>query len=165
MYQIDISNRQESLSFDPAALQHAVAVVLESEGVTQAEISLAVVSDQEIHELNRRFLDHDEPTDVLSFPLQQGPEGLEGEIVVSAETAQDRCQEFGWSAIQELTLYVIHGVLHLVGYGDKRADEQSVMREREQFYLRKLGLLAAEASTDRSSNSSASPDVEEGCDS
>jgi probable rRNA maturation factor len=162
VYQIDVTNRQESLPVDPAALRQAVAAVLEGERVAQAEISLAIVSDREIHELNRRFLDHDEPTDVLSFPLEHAPGRFEGEIVVSAETALDRCQEFGWSATQELTLYVIHGVLHLVGYADKRAEDQRTMRDREQFYLRRLGLLPAVADGDSASQQSCSPTRQEG---
>ena len=84
----------------------------------KATISVAVVDDDAISELNGEFLGHQGPTDVLSFVLEQGEDFLDGEVVVSAETAQRAAAEFGWSAAEELLLYVIHGALHLAGYDD-----------------------------------------------
>ena len=89
---------------------------------------------------------------MLSFPLESRAETLEGEVIVSADMAQARCHEFGWSANDELTLYVVHGTLHLVGYLDRTAEDQARMREREQSaYLKRLGLLGQSLGTDRSS--------------
>ncbi len=140
MYQIEVCNRQDSLAIDPQRLEQAIAAVLEGERIGRAEISLAVVTDGEIHELNRRFLAHDEATDVLSFPLDQRDDWLEGEIVVSADTAVDRSAEFRWSAAEELILYVIHGTLHLVGYRDKAAEDRARMRQQERHYLTRMGI-------------------------
>lgn len=109
--------------------------VLNSEAVRQAEISLAIVDDAEIHALNRRFLQHDYPTDVLSFVLERTNESLDGEVIVSTETAITRCGEFGWTAAEELTLYAIHGTLHLLGYDDKSPEDRQQMRKRERFHL------------------------------
>ncbi len=72
MFQIDVCNRQSSLPIDAAWLRQVVTTVLDGESIGAAEISLAVVSDSEIHALNRRFLQHDEATDVLSFLLRDG---------------------------------------------------------------------------------------------
>ena len=142
MYQIDVCNRQSSLPIDPDRLRQIVATVLEGESIAAAEVSLAVVGDSEMHELNRRYLQHDEPTDVLSFPLREGADSIEGEVIVSADTARRRCGEFGWQARDELALYVIHGTLHLVGYRDKTAADQARMRQQERHYLGCLGLGA-----------------------
>src|SRR4029450_4248528 len=84
-----------------------------------APSSSAVGDEKTIHELNRRHLDHDWPTDVLSFVLEDDGEHLEGEVLLSADTAATAADELGNSAAEEQLLYVIHGMLHLVGYNDK----------------------------------------------
>ena len=128
-------------------LREAAAAVLRGEGVSAAQLSLAIVDDATSHELNRRYLNHDYPTDVLSFnldsPAADGSEGvLEGEVVVSLDTASRTSREYGWSTADELLLYVVHGVLHLVGYDDKDDASRRDMRQREQFYLQQFGLAA-----------------------
>lgn len=143
MLEVAITNEQTRLKIDPTDLRKAVETVLSGEGIVHGDISLAVVDDAAIHELNRRWLEHDEPTDVLSFVLEESDGYREGEIIVSADTALSRATEFGWSANNELLLYVVHGALHLVGYDDKGPVEREQMREREQFYLARLGIKSA----------------------
>ncbi|HIA19691.1 MAG TPA: rRNA maturation RNase YbeY [Planctomycetes bacterium] len=118
----------------------AVRQVLQGEGVERAEISIAVVDDPTIHRLNVQYLDHDYPTDVLSFasPVQEGFVG--GELVVSVDRAAAEAGQYGWAAKDELLLYVIHGALHLTGYQDETDDQQAVMRRREDHYLAQHGL-------------------------
>ena len=140
MIQIDFRNEQRTLAIDESRLREAVELVLRRSGVEQAEISLAIVDDPAIHELNRRYLNHDEPTDVLSFVLEAGEDSLEGEIIVSADTAAAAAPRFGWSAEDELLLYVIHGALHLVGYDDLNAAARSEMRGQERACLAHFGL-------------------------
>ena len=135
MIQIDINNRQTNQPVQQTRLKEAVRKVLLEEGISRATISLAVVDDQTIRDLNRRYLQHDEPTDVLSFELARDEGHLEGEIVVSAETAMETAERLGCRAEDELLLYVIHGALHLVGYDDTSQEARDVMREREQYYL------------------------------
>ena len=114
--------------------------MLTGEGVVAGEISIAIVDDPTIHDLNSRWLEHDEPTDVLSFVLEESEGYREGEIIVSADTALARAAEFGWIAASELLLYVVHGALHLAGYDDKQPADRERMRERERFYLSQLGI-------------------------
>ncbi len=92
---------------------------------------MAAVDDRTIHQLNRRYLDHDYPTDVLSFVLEEGPGTVEGEIIVSGDTAAASAPGYGWPAQDELLLYVIHGMLHLVGYDDKSPADAARMRQAE----------------------------------
>jgi len=139
MFNIEISNRQNLLAIDIKRLRGAVAAVLEEEGFENAAIDIAVVDDPTIHDLNRRFLNHDEPTDVLSFPMGDS-EGLEGDVIVSAETALRSAGRYDWPAADELLLYVIHGTLHLVGYDDIDDVSRAEMRSREKHYLAALGL-------------------------
>ena len=67
------------------------------------------LSTTRIHELNRRYLNHDWPTDVLSFTLDDDDDGLAGEIIVSADTATVAAERYGWKMADEILLYVIHG--------------------------------------------------------
>jgi probable rRNA maturation factor len=88
--------------------------------------------------LNRRYLQHDYATDVLSFLLDSGSGWLDGEIVISADTAASQAPQYDSSAEAELLLYVIHGVLHLVGYEDTTPSERKRMLARQRRYLRRL---------------------------
>ncbi len=140
MGKIAIASPQESVAIDRKHFREVVRVVLEGEGIADAEISLAFVDNPTIHRLNKQFLDHDEPTDVLSFPLSDSPKKLVGELVLGAEVARQRADELGHEVQTELTLYVIHGLLHLCGHDDHDASQARKMRERERYYLEKLGL-------------------------
>src|SRR4051794_16057292 len=82
-----ITNRQAAHAVDESQLVLAVEFVLRDADFSSAEVSLAVVDDAEMQELNRRFLGHDYPTDVLSFVLDNEDGHLQGEIVISADTA------------------------------------------------------------------------------
>ena len=115
--------------------------VLEAEGVVRAEISLAVVDDPTIHEVNRRHLDHDWPTDVISFVLSEpGDEVMSGELIVSAETASRMAARDGEEVWTELVLYVVHGLLHLCGHDDLTEEGAAGMRRREGELLAAEGL-------------------------
>jgi probable rRNA maturation factor len=127
---IEISNRHRR-AIDEPRLRQAVGLVLDKAAVPEAEISIAIVDDADIWELNRRHLQHDYPTDVLSFLLDGGARFVEGEIVVSADTAQRQAAQYGWSAEDELLLYVLHGALHLVGFDDHGDDDRQNMRAAE----------------------------------
>jgi probable rRNA maturation factor len=138
---IAIASPQELVPIAKRRMREIARAVLEGEGFPDAEISLAFVDDATIHPLNKRFLNHDEPTDVLSFPLSEpNAKKLSGELVISAETAQTQARERGHDVQAELALYVIHGLLHLCGSDDKHAAQASAMRERERHYLQQLGI-------------------------
>jgi probable rRNA maturation factor len=134
-----IASPQEVVEIDRNHFRAVVRAVLDGEGVKDAEISLAFVDNPTIHRLNKRFLDHDEPTDVLSFPLSEpNSRKLQGELVIGAEVALAQATERGHDVKAELTLYVIHGLLHLCGYDD-HDDDAKQMRQRERHYLAQLG--------------------------
>jgi probable rRNA maturation factor len=141
MSRISIATPQEIVPVDRGRMREVVRAVLDGEGVTEYEISLAFVDNPTIHQLNKRYLNHDEPTDILSFPLSDaGAKKLAGELVVGAEVALAQATERGHDVQAELALYVVHGLLHLCGHDDHEDDDRRVMRERERHYLRLLGL-------------------------
>jgi probable rRNA maturation factor len=141
MSRIAIATPQEAVPVDRGRMREVVRAVLEGEQVGDYEISLAFVDDATIHRLNRQFLGHDEPTDVLSFPLSEGKSGkLAGELVVGALVAREQAARRGHDVQAELALYVIHGLLHLCGHDDHERADAEAMRQRERHYLRQLGL-------------------------
>jgi probable rRNA maturation factor len=141
MAKISIACPQDSVPIDRGRMREIARTVLAGEQVADYEISLAFVDNSTIHVLNKRYLDHDEPTDVLSFPLSEpNAKKLAGELVLGAEVARDQATERGHDVEAELALYVIHGLLHLCGFDDKSAGAAKEMRARERHYLRELGL-------------------------
>src|SRR3954465_11327698 len=135
MFRIKIASPQEAVPLDRGRLREAARAVLEGEGVAAASVSLAFVDDAPIHRLNKQFLDHDEPTDVLTFPLSgPGAKTLDGEVVIGAEVARVQAAERGHAEAAELALYVVHGLLHLCGYDDTTAAAARRMRDRERHY-------------------------------
>jgi probable rRNA maturation factor len=137
---ITVTNAQSQLPVDKNRLRRAVRIILEDESIERAKIDVAVVDDLTIAELHQRYLNDPEATDVLSFVLEQTSKYLEGEIVVSADTAAASAPNYNWTAANELLLYVIHGALHLVGYDDTATKKRSIMREKEGEYLARFGL-------------------------
>ena len=141
MIKVETNNNQQLLPIDEGRVRDAVNAVLGGENVVTGVVSVAVVDGPAIHKLNRRWLDHDYPTDVLSFLIEQESGHLEGEIIVSAEMALETALRYNWPAQDELLLYVVHGALHLVGYEDDADDAQAIMRGRERHYLGQFGLV------------------------
>ena len=138
---IEINNSQDHLRIDPERLADLACRVLVGEGVTSAAISIAVVDDSAIRAINRRHLGHDWPTDVITFPLTDpGAIPLEAELVLSAEMARTTATESGADPDCELTLYLVHGLLHLCGQDDRTEEDAAAMRRREDEVLRREGI-------------------------
>jgi len=145
---VEIANEQSTLPVDEDRIRRLAAAILADAGYAEGVLSVAVVDDPTIHELNARHLAHDYPTDVLSFALTDEPPRLEGEVIVSADTAVANAADYGWPPEHELLLYVVHGVLHLAGHRDKADDEVRAMREAEGRYLRLAGVEPPAAATE-----------------
>jgi probable rRNA maturation factor len=141
MIRVSIASAQEKVELPFARLREVGRAVLEGEGVGEAKVSLAFVDNETIHGLNKRFLNHDEPTDVITFPLSApGAKKLEGEVVIGVEVALRQAAERSHAVEDELCLYVIHGLLHLVGYDDIKPKDAAEMRKKERHYLKALGM-------------------------
>lgn len=115
-----------------------VHAVLSGEGRDAGEIGIVLSNRQSVHELNRVHLGHDHETDVITFDLREPAapaRAVDGEVYVDVDTARERHDEFGASYEDEICRYVIHGVLHLVGYEDDTADKKLRMRKLEDRYL------------------------------
>ncbi|MGI9471271.1 MAG: rRNA maturation RNase YbeY [Rubripirellula sp.] len=124
----------------PARLQQAATLAAASRGFDRGEICVRVTNDSRIHEINRDHLGHDYPTDVISFSYRAMLPSIEGELVVSVDTARQRAAELGWSLHNELMLYVVHGTLHIAGMDDIDHLDRTAMRQYERKVMKELGI-------------------------
>jgi len=109
-------------------------------GYPDAQLSVLVVSDDQIAELNETYLNHTGPTNVISFPMQEGPfaeitPGLLGDVVISADTANREAVDAGMDMIERFNQLLIHGILHLVGYDHVNSEKEAAVMERKSNEL------------------------------
>ncbi|MBN1141781.1 MAG: rRNA maturation RNase YbeY [Deltaproteobacteria bacterium] len=148
MATIRIENRQKKQRIDRLKTKRTASRILNALGCPDAELSLVVVSDDQIRELNRDYLGRDRATNVISFPMREGegsglhPELL-GDVVISADTAARDAEEAGIAFERELYFLLLHGILHLVGYNHEGVSEEETLRmEAKEDEL--FALIAAE---------------------
>ncbi len=128
-------------------IEKALQYLQIEEGV---EISILLADDKIIRELNKKYRGIDEPTDVLAFSLQEGkvkfPEVEEnrplGDIIISTETARRQAEILNHKEEEEITLLVIHGLLHLLGYDHEEEQDNKLMRQKERELLNLFGFSA-----------------------
>ncbi len=141
MIRVSIANPQELVEIPFARFKEIARGVLEGEKIKEAKISLAMVDDTTSARINMQFLQHEGPTDVITFPLSKAKaKTLEGELVLGVQVALRESQERGHSFEDEMSLYIIHGLLHLCGFDDHEDDEIAEMRKKEKEYLSKFGI-------------------------
>ena len=97
-------------------------------------VSVVVIDNRQMRRLNRTYLGHDYPTDVIAFPLEEGKR-IEGEIYVNADRARIQARRYRVSFNEEVARLVIHGTLHLAGYDDTTRRASAVMKEAEDREL------------------------------
>lgn len=150
-YDIAITSECEHVPYPARLLCNAINATLSRNGARAAQISVALVDDDRIAQLNALHLDHEGSTDVLSFDLRDHTDAdskketgdyspVEGEIVVSLDTAAREAHKLGHSVDAELALYAVHGTLHLLGYDDRNGEDADQMHEMEDAILGSLGL-------------------------
>ncbi len=135
---VEIANSQNHYEIKRSKIQKIIKKVLSKEG-KDAKLSIAFVDNEEIKRLNKRFLGSNEVTDVIAFPLSNNKCFLSGEIIVSVETAVEVAERRKSSVEGEIILYIVHGILHLLGYNDKNRIDAKIMHERESEILVALG--------------------------
>ena len=142
--EILINNEFPEIKVDARKIEQQIGKVLTSLDCNEHEISILFIGDQRIRDLNQQFRDIDLPTDVLSFPqvltgeLEIPGALVLGDVAISLETARCQSEEHGLSFEEELTLLLIHGILHLLGYDHEiSGQEEDRMRNktRELFSM------------------------------
>jgi probable rRNA maturation factor len=114
---------------DRARLKRVAQKTLRAEK-SSMPLAIYITTDAEIHQLNRAFHATDAPTDVLSFPMDDG-----GDIAISYETAKRQAHDAGWRIADEIELLTVHGILHLLGYDDLTPRQRARMWKRQAQIL------------------------------
>ncbi|MFI3321235.1 MAG: rRNA maturation RNase YbeY [Rikenellaceae bacterium] len=112
------------------------SIIVEA-GCKVGDISVVFCSDEQILETNRTYLQHDYFTDIITFDYCEGGV-VSGDLIISIDTVKNNSETFNVSFIDELHRVIIHGVLHLLGQGDKSKNDAKEMRRKEDLNLEKL---------------------------
>ena len=107
---------------------------IENENKIPGEISCIFCSDQYLHEINAKHLNHDTLTDIITFDYCEN-NTINGDLFISIDRVKENAKSFNTSLENELHRVMIHGILHLCGFKDKTTEDQNVMSEKEDFYL------------------------------
>ena len=134
--------------FSIPALSRATAQLLRLLRHNNAGILLLLVSDRRIRSLNRRFLGHDWPTDVIALSQMAGPQPKYdsktlryfGDLIISVETARRQAAEYGHGLFYEVCFYMAHGILHMLGYEDRTKKQRERMWKRQARLLKQIGV-------------------------
>jgi rRNA maturation RNase YbeY len=108
---------------------------IQNEGKVAGEINIIFCSDEYLHRMNVDYLDHDTYTDIITFDMSEEENLITGEIFISVERAKENARNLGVRMTGEVRRLIIHGILHLLGYGDKSGEEKEVMTRKEDYYL------------------------------
>jgi len=122
---------------DRDVLRTWLQAVARDHGHSINELNYVLMGDDALLEYNRRYLDHDEYTDVITFDGQTGT-GISGDVLMSYDRIKENAANFGVSAREELHRVMVHGLLHLLGHGDKSKAKREAMRGLEDKYLARL---------------------------
>lgn len=149
MIDLEIEYHVSTDTDDSARYHRAAEWIVARFKLRSLTASISIVDDPTIHRLNREHLDHDWPTDVISFVFDNEGGEVDGEIIASIDTAARLAQQAAWPAKDELLLYIIHGLLHLAGLDDIAAEDRQKMRQAERDCLLALEVPAAGNYLDR----------------
>jgi rRNA maturation RNase YbeY len=109
--------------------------VAKQEGKKILGLSYVFCSDDYLLEINKEYLNHDTLTDIVTFDNSEDPKKIEGDIFISIDRVKENGEKLGTSAT-ELERVMVHGLLHLLGYKDKKKEDKALMTEKEDFYIK-----------------------------
>ena len=140
---ISIQNRQKRILLDLKKVRRATQRILTELGLLDAELSVVLVDDARIRDLNRQYLNRDKPTNILAFPMREGEfstlhPNLLGDLVISVETAERQSDRFGLDEMEMVILLMVHGILHLIGYeheGTKKGAREMSLKQKNLFRI------------------------------
>lgn len=135
--EIEFVSENFPLPFHLETMKSWIENTIKSEGKTPGTLTYVFLSDEELLRYNEEFLQHSYYTDIITFDQCEHPI-IHGDILISYERVMDNASTQGIALENELARVIIHGILHLCGYGDKTSQEAEEMRDKEDFYLSKL---------------------------
>jgi probable rRNA maturation factor len=147
---IDVVNAHPRHRVPRTLVRRCVRGALSSARRSQGAITVIFTDDRMSRRLNRRFLGHDRPTDVIAFPLGEGS-NLEAEIYVNIEKARRQARTYHVTAENDTARLIIHGTLHLLGYDDRTPADARRMRAREDVLVSQLAWTKEKEKDERKS--------------
>ena len=151
-----IRNNQTKLDISLKQVKTTARIILNGLGFPDAELSIMIVDDDEIAVLNRTYLNHQGPTNVISFPMREGQESqispqLLGDVVISIETAKREGEAAGTGMEERFTQLLVHGILHLAGYDHVNDEAEALEMEARSNEL--LAVIKRKAEGNRHAGS------------
>lgn len=144
---VHISDTQKDLSLtrQKSAIRRIVAEVVDEEGIGFSQMGIFFVTEKKICSLHEKFFNDPSPTDCITFPIDGlGPvseHAYLGDICICPQVALNIVEKKKGDPYKEITLYIIHGILHLLGYDDIGKRERQIMRRRESIHMKRLEAL------------------------
>ena len=139
---VHMQSHVRRVTFDQARLEGLARAILSDVGETSAELGVLFVGDQRMRSFNRRYRGKDRTTDVLAFAMREAPNfsaHLLGDVVIAVPTAARQARQGQRSLDEELTILLVHGILHLCGYDHERSEKEARrMHRRERMILRAI---------------------------
>ena len=142
---VHMQSHVRGVTFDQARLDRLARAILSDVGEASAELGILFVGDQRMRGLNHRYRGKDRTTDVLAFAMREASHSsghLLGDVVIAVPTAARQAKQGRRSLDEELTVLLVHGVLHLCGYDHERSEKEARrMHRRERMIFRSLARL------------------------
>jgi len=151
--EIDLIDKTGRLAEDAAeTVEKLIRFAADYENIKEdCEVSITITDNEEIRKLNRDYRGKDQPTDVLSFALEESGDGeseildadmprVLGDIIISLDKAREQAEEYGHSFMRELGFLAVHGFLHLLGYDHGTEEEEKIMFRKQDEILEQFGL-------------------------
>lgn len=133
---VDVISEGVNLPLSKVRIKRLTSRILSELKKKNAGVCIFFVNDAKMRKLNLKYRKIDRPTDCLAFPMRES--GMLGDIVISVDTARSNSRYFGSTVKKEISLYIIHGILHLLGFKDTSASARKKMRGMEEDVLKRL---------------------------
>lgn len=127
----------EPISLHQSTIKKYVKRLIVNELKEQGDITVIFCSDSYLLDINKQYLNHNYYTDIITFDYVE-ENVISGDLFISLDTVKENAKDFDTELIKEIYRVTFHGVLHLVGYNDKSDEEQTLMTEKENYYLGKV---------------------------
>jgi len=138
MISVAVTKAHNQIQFSSSAIKHIAEFVCTREKIKNAELSFVIVNDRTIRTINKKFLNHDYVTDVITFPLEV--KAVVAEIYINAQQAKRQSKENNVTVKNEIMRLIIHGTLHAIGYDDTSPVTQKRMHSIQERYVSALSL-------------------------
>jgi len=126
-----------TLELDQDFAGRQIKQLINEEKKETGDISVIFCSDGYLLEMNKKHLNHDYFTDIITFNYVED-DVISGDLFISADRIRENAGKFNVTFLEELYRVILHGILHLVGYNDKTSEEKKVMKDKENYYLGKI---------------------------